>query len=102
MVQVRLKVGSAQEGCINAVAGSGMASMSLASMLFQPRMLDPSNPNPSANTSSVNSPIGTLKCCHVPNVSTNFTSTIFAPLFFANSNTLLGVLIDDFASCDAI
>src|SRR5882762_8858131 len=70
--------------------------MSDASMLFQPRMLEPSKPSPSAKDSSVSSLMGMLKCCHVPKVSTNFISTILAPLFFANSNTLLGVLMYDF------
>jgi hypothetical protein len=93
MVQVRLSVGTAQNGSMNAVAGSGIASMSLASIDFHPRIDEPSNPNPSSNTSSVNSAVGTLKCCQVPKVSTNFTSTIFAPAFFARSSTCLGVLI---------
>src|SRR5207302_1172146 len=83
-------------GSIKAVAGSGIASMSEASMLFQPRMLEPSKPRPSAKDSSVSSLMGMLKCCQVPKVSTNFISTILAPLFFANSNTLLGVLMYDF------
>src|SRR5687767_250231 len=95
MVQVKLSVGTLQNGSIDAVRGSGIASMSLASMLFQPRIDDPSKPNPSSKTSSLNSAIGTLKCCQVPNVSTNFASTIFAPCFFANSMTLLGVLLSD-------
>ena len=81
---------------MNAVAGSGMASMSLASMLFQPRMLEPSKPSPSLKESSLISLIGRLKCCQVPKVSTNFTSTILAPSFLAISNTLLGVLIGFF------
>src|SRR5260370_1146837 len=93
MVPGRLRVGAAQNGSMNAVSGSGMASMSLASMPFQPRMDEPSNPNPSLKTSSVNSAIGQLKCCQVPKVSTNFTSTILAPSFFAISNTLFAVLI---------
>src|SRR5213596_1490161 len=93
MVQVRDKVGTAQNGSMKAVAGSGMASMSEASMDFQPRMEDPSKPKPSSKTSSVNSPVGTLKCCQVPKVSTNFTSIIFAPCFLAISITLLGVLM---------
>src|SRR5262245_43784729 len=94
MVQVSDKVGSAQNGSMNAVFGSGMASMSEASMLFQPRILEPSKPNPSLKISSVSSRIGQLKCCQVPKVSTNLMSTILAPLFLANSITLLGVLID--------
>src|ERR1044071_8476499 len=94
MVQVSERVGTAQKGSMNAVTGSGMASMSDASMLFQPRMLEPSKPKPSAKTSSVSSLIGQLKCCQVPKVSTNLMSTIFAPFFFAISITLLGVLMD--------
>src|SRR5258705_6511853 len=88
MVQVKESVGTAQKGSIKAVTGSGMASMSLASMDFQPRMEEPSKPNPSTNTSSVSSPTGTLKCCQVPKVSTNFTSTILAPCLRAISITL--------------
>src|ERR1043166_5440281 len=93
MVQVKDKVGSRQNGSIKAVSGSGIASMSEASMLFQPRMLEPSKPRPSLKISSVNSRIGQLKCCHVPNVSTNLMSIILAPVFLANSSTLLGVLM---------
>ena len=94
MVQVSDSVGSAQKGSMKAVSGSGMASMSLASMLFQPRMLEPSKPMPSVKVSSLNSRIGQLKCCQVPKVSTNLMSSILAPFFLANSITLLGVLID--------
>src|ERR1039458_1940748 len=93
MVQVRLRVGTAQNGSMNAVAGSGIASMSEASMLFQPRMEEPSKPSPSEKESSFNSATGMLKCCQVPKVSTNLMSTIFAPVFFASSITLLGVAI---------
>src|SRR5438477_2637624 len=93
MVQVTESVGTAQNGSMNAVAGSGIASMSDASMLFQPRIDEPSNPKPSSKTSSVSSAIGTLKCCHVPNVSTNFTSTILAPCLRASSMTDLGVAL---------
>src|SRR5437016_2559345 len=92
MVQVRLRVGTLQKGSMNAVWGSGIASMSLASMLFQPRIDEPSKPSPSVKLSSFNSPTGTLKCCQVPKVSTNLTSTIFAPCFLASSNTVLGEL----------
>src|SRR3989304_2861726 len=38
-------------------------------------MLDPSNPIPSSNTSSENSPVVTEKCCHCPSMSQNFRST---------------------------
>src|SRR6267154_3534902 len=93
MVQVNDSVGSTQNGSMKAVSGSGMASMSEASMLFQPRMLEPSKPKPSEKISSVSSRMGQLKCCQVPKVSTNLMSIILAPLFLANSITLLGVLI---------
>src|ERR1051325_5930164 len=93
MVQVIESVGTAMKGSIHALSGSGMASMSDASMDFQPRMDEPSKPKPSSKTSSDSSPMGTVKCCQVPNVSTNFTSTILAPAFLAISITLLGVLM---------
>src|SRR5712692_172673 len=95
MVQVRDKVGTAQNGSINAVAGSGMASMSEASMDFQPRMEEPSKPRPSVKDSSLSSSIGQLKCCQVPKVSTNLMSNILAACFLAISRTLLGVAAFD-------
>src|SRR3954451_25392337 len=91
MVQVNDKVGAAQKGSIKAVAGSGIASMSEASMDFQPRMEEPSKPSPSEKDSSLISAIGQLKCCQVPKVSTNLRSNILAPRFLAISRTLLGV-----------
>src|SRR5436190_8184536 len=91
MVQVSDKVGTWQKGSIKAVAGSGMASMSEASMDFQPRMDEPSKPNPSEKESTLSSSMGQLKCCQVPKVSTNFTSKILAPCFLAISKTLCGV-----------
>src|SRR5499426_2681531 len=99
MVQVSERVGTAQNGSIKAVLGSGMASMSEASMDFQPRMDEPSKPSPSLKDSSFNSAMGQLKCCQVPKVSTNFTSTILAPCFFAISRTPFGVWdpLDSFA-----
>src|SRR5277367_1800953 len=99
MVQVRERVGTLQNGSMKAVAGSGMASMSEASMDFQPRMDEPSKPKPSLKTSAVSSLIGTLKCCQVPKVSTNFTSTILAPCLRADSITLFGVLTTSIVQC---
>src|SRR5881296_4030031 len=93
MVQVSDKVGTEQKGSMKAVAGSGMASMSEASMDFQPRMEEPSKPRPSLKESSFNSLKGRVKCCQVPKVSTNFTSTILAPALVAISNACLGVLM---------
>src|SRR6266542_4206885 len=93
MVQVRERVGSIMKGSMKALAGSGMASMSEASIDFQPRMLEPSKPRPSLKLSSASSPKGMVKCCQVPKVSTNLMSTILAPAFFAVSITCLGVLM---------
>src|SRR5262245_4499162 len=93
MVQVSERVHSAMNGSMKAVDGSGMASMSEASIDFQPRIEEPSKPRPSLNESSFNSPKGRVKCCQVPKVSTNFTSTILAPAFLAISNACLGVLM---------
>src|SRR5438034_11552775 len=93
MVQVSERVDSAMNGSMKAVAGSGMANMSEASIDFQPRMEEPSKPRPSLKESSFNSLKGRVKCCQVPKVSTNFTSTILAPAFCAISNTCLGVLM---------
>src|SRR6267154_3497763 len=93
MVQVSERVDSAMNGSMKAVAGSGMANMSDASMDFQPRMEEPSKPRPSLKDSSLSSLKGRVKCCQVPKVSTNFTSTILAPAFLAISNACLGVLM---------
>src|ERR1044071_9061942 len=93
MVQVSESVGTAQNGSMKAVAGSGSASMSEASMDFQPRMEEPSKPKPSVKTSSLSSATGQLKCCQVPKVSTNLMSTILAPCFLAISMTLLGLVM---------
>src|SRR6266496_658806 len=94
MVQVSERVASAMNGSMKAELGSGMANMSEASMDFQPRMEEPSKPRPSLKESSFSSLKGRVKCCQVPKVSTNFTSTILAPAFLAISNACLGVLMD--------
>src|SRR5438128_4913449 len=99
MVQVSDRVGSAMKGSMNALEGSGRASMSEASMDFHPRIEEPSKPRPSLKDSSLNSLMGRLKCCQVPKVSTNLTSTILAPAFFASSNTCLGVLMVSCCCC---
>src|SRR5947209_16285642 len=75
MVQINESVGSALKISIQAVAGSGMTSMSEALITFQPRMLDPSNPSPSVKMSSLYSVSVVVKCCHVPGRSVNLKST---------------------------
>src|SRR3989442_7928510 len=81
---------------MKAVAGSGMASMSEASMDIQPRMDERSKTRPSLKESSFNSLKGRVKCCQVPKVSTKFTFTILAPALVAISNACLGVLMGRF------
>ena len=78
---------------MNAVVGSGISSMSDSWISWNPRMDEPSNGMPSANISPSSRWAGMVKCCQVPKVSTNFTSTILAPAFLAISITLLGVLM---------
>src|SRR2546430_9054920 len=46
-----------------ALAGSGNSSMSLSLIAWNPRIEEPSNPIPSANSSSVSSFSGMEKCC---------------------------------------
>src|SRR5438045_2468625 len=77
MVQMRLRVGSALKTSIQAVAGSGMTSMSLALMARHPRMLEPSKPSPSVKISSLYSVRVVVKCCQEPGRSVNLKSTSF-------------------------
>jgi len=77
MVQIRLNVGSALKTSIHAVVASGMTSMSEALITRQPRMLDPSNPRPSVNISSLYSVSVVVKCCQVPSKSVNLKSINF-------------------------
>ena len=62
----RLIVGTAQNGSRQAVVGSGTISRSLLLIAFQPRIDEPSNPDPSLNRPSVSSFTGIVKCCQVP------------------------------------
>src|SRR5579871_5727448 len=77
---------------MKAVAGSGKTSMSDELIAFQPRIDDPSNPRPSEKTDSVNSEVGTAKCCHVPRMSQSLRSTILTSLDLARLITSLGVI----------
>src|SRR5205814_619877 len=88
-----LNVATCGNGSIIAVFGSSISNMSLASMDFQPRMDEPSNPNPASNTSSSNSAIGVQKCCQVPRKSQNFTSTSWTFFALHKANTSFGVMM---------
>src|SRR5947207_3022492 len=77
IVQIKLSVGSALKMSIQAVAGSGITSMSDALITLQPRMLEPSKPRPSLKISSSYSVSVVVKCCHVPGKSQNLKSINF-------------------------
>src|SRR2546427_10819344 len=64
--------------------------MSLSLIAWNPRIDEPSNPTPSANTASVSSLSGSEKCCQVPGRSVNRTSTICRPASFARRITSAG------------
>src|SRR5580765_2036036 len=92
MLPTMLSVGTAQNGSRQAVVESGTISKSLSLIAFQPRIDEPSNPDPSLNTPSVSSSTGIEKCCQVPSRSTNFKSTICTLCFFANSTASRGFI----------
>src|SRR5665647_392482 len=78
-----------------AVFGSGISSMSEASIPFQPAIDDPSNAWPELNLSSSKCETGTVTCCSFPRVSekrksTNLTSFSFT--IFITSATVLAAI----------
>src|SRR5271166_3048788 len=78
---------------MTAVLQSGTTSMSLDSIDIHPRIDDPSMPRPSVNgASSLNSEIGTEKCCQLPSRSINLISTITAPFSLIIAKTCFGVI----------
>src|SRR5437016_9556767 len=101
--QIKNSVLCERTGSIVAESGSGMSSMSLSSIDWNPRMLEPSKPSPSLKLSTSSSPRGRLKCCQVPGRSMNRTSTTSTPSAFARSSTSRGLvllpdLLPDFVS----
>src|SRR6516164_6805 len=92
-LQTRLTVGTSVNGSRNADSGSGNNNMSDSSIVWNPRMLDPSKPMPSSKTSSPNSLAETEKCCQSPGTSQNLRSTTSTLLSFANFITSLAFLI---------
>src|SRR6266568_587264 len=91
-------VGTLVNGSICAVAGSGKSSMSDSSMVWKPRIDEPSKPIPSANSSSVMSATGIEKCCQRPGMSMKRRSTIFASLSFASLIASFTLMSLDFLS----
>src|SRR5207249_2616560 len=55
-------------------------------------MLEPSNPIPSSNNSTVSSLVEMEKCCHNPGKSTNLRSTISTLFSLANASTSFGFI----------
>jgi len=80
-------VGVASTGSTKAVVGSGISSMSLSLIAWNPRMEEPSNPSPSSKIAASKSLAGHEKCCHVPGKSQNLTSTTWMPRSRISSNT---------------
>ena len=70
----------------DAVAASGISSMSDSSMPCQPRIEEPSKPRPSSNADSSKARDRQGQCCHVPSRSQNFRSTSCACVWPAHSN----------------
>ena len=91
-----ISVGSSKNGSTLAVFGSGISSMSEASIPFQPAIDEPSKAWPAVNFSSSNADTGTDTCCSLPRVSvkrksTNFTSLSFT--IFITSATVFAISI---------
>src|SRR3972149_2893085 len=89
---MRTRVGTAVNGSMTAVAGSGNSSMSDSSIHWKPRMDEPSKPIPSSKSSSLSSATGIEKCCHRPGTSMKRRSTILAPFSLASLMTSFGVM----------
>src|SRR5438874_1244541 len=70
-----------------------MSSMSDSWISWNPRMDEPSKPNPSSKASSVNSDAGMEKCCIKPGRSQNRTSTTAAPESLISLSVSLGLAI---------
>ena len=70
-----------------------MSSMSDSSMVWNPRIEEPSKPRPSSKMSSLSSDTGMEKCCQRPGMSMNRRSMILTPFSFAIFNTSFGVIL---------
>src|SRR5215471_4162475 len=93
MLQIRLSVGSAMNGSMAAVVGTGTTSMSDALIGCQPRMDEPSKPFPSSKRSSFSSLVGIVKCCQMPRKSRNLRSTASTLFSFAYFSTSFAVCV---------
>ena len=83
---------------MTAVSGSGCRIMSDSWISWNPRIDEPSNPNPSSKVSSVSWLTGTEKCCMRPGRSQKRRSTISTPSSCASCTTSAGVRSSTVAS----
>src|SRR3989304_1310233 len=88
---MRTRVGTAVNGSMAAVVGASI-SMWGSSIVWKPRMDEPSKPIPSSKSSSLSSPTGIEKCCQRPGASMKRRATILAPFSLASLMTSFGVM----------
>ena len=89
--QLTLSTGSSVNGSSRALTGSGISSMSEASIPFQPAIEEPSNAWPFSNLSMVKYFAGTVTCCSLPRVSVKRKSTNFTSFSLASLRTSVAV-----------
>src|SRR3954463_8914510 len=81
-----------KNGSMQAVAGSGISSMSDSLMDFQPAIDEPSNMVPSWKISSSMRETSKVTCCHLPRGSVNRKSTYLTSLSLISFRTSIAVL----------
>src|SRR5580700_7994857 len=89
-----IMVGSATNGSIVAVTGSGIRHMSDSLIAFQPAIEEPSNIRPSAKASSTIRPMSKVTCCHLPRGSVKRKSAYLTSLSLINFRTSLAVVME--------
>src|SRR5215217_3146173 len=86
-------VAAEKNGSMQAVAGSGISTMSDSLMAFQPAIEEPSNIVPSAKMSSSIMDTSKVTCCHLPRGSVKRKSTYLTSLSLIALSTSLAVCI---------
>ncbi len=81
-----------KNGSMQAVAGSGISSMSDSLIAFQPAIDEPSNIVPSAKMSSSTSDTSKVTCCHLPRGSVKRKSTYLTSFSLISLRTSVAVL----------
>ena len=90
--QLTFSTGSSVKGSSRALTGSGINSMSEASIPFQPAIDEPSNAWPFSNLSMVKYLAGTVTCCSLPRVSVKRRSTNFTSFSLISLMTSVAVI----------